>query len=158
ERAKQKPGADVSPKGSSSTRITPPDEPPSMIAGGYVSESQNFYTLLPDKKNWDWFQACASNWNQLVGSRPSGPNWVVGYFNDASGNPIRNETPTANNGRNNLGVATDAQMTAGGYDTWSSLAANGVCYRWYETTNGRMKEADVLVNPAIASNEAQYRK
>jgi hypothetical protein len=83
-----------------------------------VSEPQNFYCLLPDNNNWDWFQACGDNWNQLVTTSPSGRNYLIGYYSDSSNNPIRNEQPAANNGRNNLGVLTSAQMTAAGYDTW----------------------------------------
>jgi Subtilase family len=133
-------------------------QPTSVTLGGYVSESTNFYCQLSDNNNWNWFQQCEVNWNQLVGNSSSGRNWLFGYYNDASGNPIRNEAPVANNGRNNLGVMTSAQMTAGGYPTWETLSANGVCYNWYTTTNGRVKETDVLINAAIATNEAQYRK
>lgn len=133
-------------------------EPTWVTLGGYVSESTNFYCQLTDNNNWNWFQQSEVNWNQLVGNSTSGRNWLFGYYLDASGNPVRNEAPSANNGRNNLGVMTSAQMTAGGYPTWESLGANGVCFTWYTTTNGRVKETDILLNAAIATNEAQYRK
>ena len=48
-------------------------------------------------------------------------------------------------------------MTAGGYDTWDVLSANGVCYTWVDGNN-RVRETDILINPAIAANEAQFRK
>ena len=133
-------------------------QPRAVTSGGYVSESTNFYCQLPNNDNWDWFQQCEVCWNQLVGNSPSGRNWLFGYFVDGSGNPIRNEAPSANNGRNNLGVMTSAQMTAGGYPTWATLSANGVAYLWYTTTNGQVKETDILINADIAGDEAQYRK
>ena len=133
-------------------------QPRWVTTGGYVSESTNFYCQLPNNNNWDWFLQCEGCWNQLVSNSSSGRNWLFGYYNDSSGNPIRNRAPSANNGRNNVGVMTSAQMTAGGYSTWETLSANGVCYMWYTVTNGRVKETDILINAAIATNEAQYRK
>jgi hypothetical protein len=62
----------------------------------------------------------------------------------------------ADNGQNNIGVLSDSQMTAGGYDTWAVLSANGVCYTW--TAGNRVRETDILINPAIAGDEAQFRK
>ena len=47
-------------------------------------------------------------------------------------------------------------MTGGGFDTWGVLGANGVCYTW--TSGNRVTETDILINPAIAGNEAQFRK
>lgn len=129
-----------------------------VTTGGYVSESTNFFCQLPNNDNWNWFLQCEVNWNQLVGTSSSGRNWLFGYYNDSSGNPIRNRAPSANNGQNNMGVMTSAQMTAGGYPTWETLSANGYCLTWYTTTNGRVKETDILINAAIATNEAQYRK
>ncbi len=133
-------------------------QPRWVTTGGYVSESTNFYCQLPNNNNWDWFLQCEANWNKLVSTSSSNRNWLFGYYIDSSGNPIRNRAPSANNGQNNLGVMTSAQMTAGGYSTWKTLGANGVCYTWYTTTNGRVKETDILINTAIATNEAQYRK
>lgn len=128
--------------------------------GGYVSESTNFYCQLPNDNNWTWFQQCEACWDQLVGNSPSGRNWLFGYYLDGSGNPIRNEAPSANNGRNNMGVLTSAQMTVAGYPTWETLSGNGVTFRWYTTTNRQLKETDVLINPAVAdtAHEARYRK
>ena len=133
-------------------------QPSSVSSSGYVGESINFYCQLPDNNNWDWFLQCTTNWNQLVSTSSSGQNWLFGYYNDSSDNPIRNQAPSANNGQNNMGVMTSAQMTAGGYSTWETSPANGVTYTWYTTTNGRVKETDILINAAIATNEAQYRK
>jgi hypothetical protein len=145
--------------GNRSSDLPPSDLPLRFVtSGGYVSESTNFACQLPNNDNWNWFQQCAVCWNQLVGNSPSGRNWLFGYFVDGSGNPIRNEAPSANNNRNNLGVMTSAQMTAGGYPTWATLSANGVAYLWYTTTNGQVKETDILINADIAGDEAQYRK
>jgi hypothetical protein len=43
-------------------------------------------------------------------------------------------------------------MTAGGYPTWTSLGDNGHCWVWFETTNGKVKEVDVLVNSNLGTN------
>jgi hypothetical protein len=149
---------DIAPRSGRSESRPSEFRPEAVTYGGYVSESTNFYCQLPDNNNWDWFQQCEFCWNQLVGESPSGRNWLVGFFNDSAGNPIRNEAPSANNGRYNMGVMTSAQMTAGGYPTWEALSANGYTLVWFTTTNGQVKEADVLINAAIASDAAQYRK
>jgi hypothetical protein len=125
-----------------------------VLAGSHVTGFQSHYHFIPDDNNWAWTSHCRGSWNTLVNNN-------LGLFaykiTAATGQPIRNRTPVADNNENNLGVLTNAQMTAGGYDTWDVLGANGVCYRWVDGNN-RIRETDILINPAIAGNEAQFRK
>jgi Matrixin len=123
------------------------------LSGNYISAFQSHYHYMPDDNNWAWSSHCRGSWNTLVTNN-------LGLFaykiTTATGLPIRDRLPVAGNGQNNVGVLTDAQMTAGGFDTWSALGANGVCYTW--TQQNRVTETDILINPAIAGNEAQFRK
>lgn len=133
---------------------SPPDGAPrALLSGNYVSGFQSHLHFMPDDNNWAWTSHCRGSWNALVTN-------TLGLFpykiNTATGQPIRDRLPVANNGQNNIGVLTDAQMTAGGFDTWGVLGANGVCYTW--TDNNRVRETDILINPAIAGDEAQFRK
>jgi hypothetical protein len=129
--------------------------PSTVLSGQHVAALQSHYYFMPDNNHWAWTQDCLESWNRLV--LPTGGFRLFAFRIDASGNPIRNRPPVANNGEYNLGVLTDAQMTAGGYSTWPVLGANGVCYRW-SAPNNRITETDILINPAIAFNEPQYRK
>jgi hypothetical protein len=136
----------------------PLEDPTDHRRCGFLTGSMNYRYLMPDNNNWSWTQAAMVDWNQIV---TSGGNstWVFG--NIVTGNPpmpIRNELPVANNNRNNCGVPSNAQMSAGGYSTWTSLGANGVCYRWYDSSCGRIRETDVFANPSIGANELQFRK
>jgi hypothetical protein len=124
-----------------------------VLSGNYVSAFQSHFHYMPDDNNWAWSSHCRSSWNTLV-------NNDFGLFaykiRTSDNQPIRDRLPVAGNSQNNVGVLTNAQMTAGGFDTWDVLGANGVCYTW--TDGHRVKETDILINPAISGNEAQFRK
>lgn len=132
-----------------------PSEPGTraVLSGNYVTAFQSHYHYMPDDNNWAWTSHCRGSWNTLVNNN-------LGLFafkiTTVDSQPIRNRLPVAGNGQNNVGVLSDAQMTAGGFDTWGVLGANGVCYTW--TDGNRVRETDILINPAIAGNEAQFRK
>lgn len=125
----------------------------SVLSGNHVTAFQSHYHFMPNDNNWAWTSHCRGSWNTLV-------NNDLGLFafkiTTATGQPIRDRLPVANNNQFNVGVLSNAQMTAGGYDTWDVLSANGVCYTW--TTGNRVRETDILINPAIAGDEAQFRK
>jgi len=124
-----------------------------VLSGNYVTAFQSHFHFMPNDDNWSWASHCRGSWNALVDNR-------LGLFSykitTSDGQPIRNRLPVANNGQHNIGVLSNAQMTAGGYDTWDVLSANGVCYTW--TSSNRVTETDILINPAIAGDEAQFRK
>jgi len=126
---------------------------------GYINASSNFYSLMPDNNHWAYFTNAEVDWNTLVGAGGSS-TWIFGYFLDANNNPIRNENPVANNNRNNAAVPSDATMIAGGYGSWAANASpNGICFFWFTGGNcTRIRETDVFANPAIGTNELQYRK
>jgi hypothetical protein len=125
-----------------------------VLSGSHVTAFQSHFHFMPDDNNWAWTSHCRGSWNTLVNNN-------LGLFafkiTTSDGQPIRNRLPVANNNQNNVGVLSNAQMTAGGYDTWDVLSANGVCYTWVDSNN-RVRETDILINPAIAGNEAQFRK
>ncbi|WP_020108256.1 hypothetical protein [Nocardia sp. 348MFTsu5.1] len=125
-----------------------------VLIGSHVTAFQSHFHFMPDDNNWAWTSHCRGSWNTLVNNN-------LGLFaykiTTADGQPIRNRLPVANNNQNSVGVLTNAQMTAGGFDTWNVLSANGVCYTWVDSNN-RIRETDILINPAIAANEAQFRK
>ncbi len=125
-----------------------------VLSGSHVTGFQSHFHFMPDDQNWAWTSHCRSSWNALVEND-------LGLFaykiTTTDGQPIRDRLPVADDGQHNVGVLTDQQMTAGGYDTWGVLSANGVCYRWTDSNN-RIRETDILINPAIAGNEAQFRK
>lgn len=125
-----------------------------VLSGSHVTAFQSHFHFMPNDDNWAWTSHCRGSWNQLVGNN-------LGLFaykiNTSTNQPIRDRLPVANNNQNNLGVLSNAQMTEGGYDTWDVLSANGVCYTWVDN-NRRVRETDILINPAIAGNEAQFRK
>ncbi|HEY2221359.1 hypothetical protein [Actinomycetospora sp.] len=124
-----------------------------ILSGNYVTAFQSHFHYMPDNDNWAWTSHCRSSWNALVGNNLG----LFAYKVRTSDNqPIRDRLPVANNGQNNVGVLTSAQMTTAGFDTWETLGANGVCYTW--TGGNRITETDILINPAIAGNEAQFRK
>ncbi|WP_169981155.1 zinc metalloprotease [Tautonia rosea] len=120
---------------------------------GYVSSFQSYYHYIPDDDNWEWLMNCHNNWNRRV----TPPDYLLKYKIDGSSNPIRNRLPVADNGRFDCGVLTDSQMEDAGYDSWTTRPAGGICYQWYTTTNGRIKEADVLINPAYSGTETYFR-
>lgn len=132
-----------------------PDEPGqrAVLSGNYVTAYQSHFHFMPDDNNWAWTAHCRGSWNTLVDND-------FGLFaykiTTATGQPIRDRLPVAGNGQNNVGVLSSAQMTTAGFDTWEVLGANGVCYTW--TSGNRVTETDILINPAIAGNEAQFRK
>ena len=125
-----------------------------VLLGSHVTAFQSHFHFMPDDNNWAWSSHCRGSWNTLVNNN-------LGLFaykiTTSDGQPIRNRLPVANNNQNNVGVLSNTQMTAGGYDTWDVLSANGVCYTWVDGNN-RVRETDILINPAIAANEAQFRK
>jgi hypothetical protein len=125
-----------------------------VLSGSHVTAFQSHFHFMPDDNNWAWTSHCRGSWNTLVNNN-------LGLFaykiTTSDGQPIRNRLPVANNNQNNVGVLSNTQMTAGGYDTWEVLSANGVCYTWVDSNN-RVRETDILINPAIAANEAQFRK
>jgi hypothetical protein len=124
-----------------------------VLSGNYVSAFQSHYHYMPDDNNWAWTAHCRSSWNTLVNNNLG----LFAYKIRTSDNqPIRDRLPVAGNNQNNVGVLSNAQMTAGGFDTWDVLGANGVCYTWSD--GRRVKETDILINPAVAGNEAQFRK
>jgi Matrixin len=124
-----------------------------VLSGNYVSGFQSHFHFMPDDSNWAWSSHCRGSWNTLVDNNLG----LFAYKIRTSDNqPIRDRLPVANNNQNNVGVLSNAQMTAGGYDTWDVLGANGVCYTW--TDGNRVRETDILMNPAIAGDEAQFRK
>ncbi len=129
------------------------DSARAVVSGNYVTAFQSHVHFMPDDNQWAWTGHCRSTWNALVNNQ-------LGLFpfkvTPSTGQPIRDRLPAANNGQNNVGVLSNAQMTSGGYDTWDVLQANGVCYTW--TSNNRVRETDILINPSIAGNEAQFRK
>jgi hypothetical protein len=123
------------------------------LSGNHVAGFQSHFHFMPDDNNWAWTSHCRGSWNALVNNN-------LGLFaykiTTSNSQPIRDRLPVANNNQNNVGVLSNAQMTSGGYDTWPVLSANGVCYTW--TSGNRVRETDILINPAIAGNEAQFRK
>ena len=125
-----------------------------VLSGSHVTAFQSHFHFMPDDNNWAWTSHCRGSWNTLVNNN-------LGLFaykiTTADNQPIRNRLPEADNNQNNVGVLSNAQMTSGGYDTWDVLSANGVCYTWVDNNN-RVRETDILMNPAIAGNEAQFRK
>jgi len=125
-----------------------------VLIGSHVTAFQSHFHFMPDDDNWAWTSHCRGSWNALVNNN-------LGLFaykiTTSDGQPIRNRLPVADNNQNNVGVLSNAQMTNGGYDTWNVLSANGVCYTWVDSNN-RIRETDILINPAIAGNEAQFRK
>jgi hypothetical protein len=124
-----------------------------VLSGNYVTAFQSHFHFMPDDNNWAWSGHCRGSWNTLVDNSLG----LFAYKIRTSDNqPIRDRLPVANNNQNNVGVLSNAQMTAGGYDTWDVLGANGVCYTWSD--GNRVRETDILMNPAIAGNEAQFRK
>jgi len=124
-----------------------------VLSGNYVSAFQSHFHFMPNDDNWAWTSHCRGSWNTLV---DNGLGLFAYKITTSDGQPIRNRLPVANNSQNNIGVLSNAQMTAGGYDTWDVLSANGVCYTW--TSSNRVTETDILINPAIAGDEAQFRK
>jgi hypothetical protein len=127
--------------------------PRAVLSGDYVTTFQSHFHFMPDDSNWAWSSHCRSSWNTLVDNNLG----LFAYKIRTSDNqPIRDRLPVANNSQNNVGVLTSAQMTDGGYNTWEVLRANGVCYTW--TDGNRIRETDILINPSIAGNEAQFRK
>jgi hypothetical protein len=124
------------------------------LSGSHVTAFQSHFHFMPDDNNWAWTSHCRGSWNALVNNN-------LGLFaykiTTSDGQPIRNRLPVANDNQSNVGVLSNTQMTAGGYDTWDVLSANGVCYTWVDSNN-RVRETDILINPAIAANEAQFRK
>ncbi|MCP4249798.1 MAG: hypothetical protein GY778_22370, partial [bacterium] len=98
---------------------------------GRIFDAHNYYAWMPDDDNWDWWGSCAGNWNTIVDDNPSGPDWLIG-IKTSGGNPIRNRQPVADDGDNNTGVVTDAQLATGGYGgTWGGWGANGINFTWY---------------------------
>jgi hypothetical protein len=136
---------------------SPPDPdvpvPQAVLSGNYVTGFQSHFHYMPNDDNWAWAAHCRGSWNTLVDND-------LGLFaykiTTATGLPIRDRLPVAGNGQSNVGVLTSAQMTTAGFDTWEVLGANGVCYTW--TSGHRVTETDILINPAIAGTEAQFRK
>jgi hypothetical protein len=124
-----------------------------VLSGNYVTAFQSHVHFLPNDDNWAWSNHCRGSWNALV---DNGLGLFAYKITTSDSQPIRDRLPVAGNGQNNVGVLSNAQMTAGGYDTWDVLSANGVCYTW--TSGNRVTETDILVNPAIAGDEAQFRK
>jgi matrixin len=125
----------------------------SVLSGNYVTSFQSHFHFMPNDDNWAWAGNCRGSWNTLVDND-------LGLFaykiTTATGQPIRDRLPVAGNGQHNVGVLSSTQMTDGGFDTWETLGANGVCYTW--TSGNRVTETDILINPAIAGDEAQFRK
>jgi hypothetical protein len=125
-----------------------------VLQGSHITAFQSHFHFMPDDNNWAWTSHCRGSWNTLVNNN-------LGLFaykiNTSNNQPIRNRLPEADNNQNNVGVLSNDQMTSGGYDTWNVLGANGVCYTWVDSNN-RVRETDILMNPAIAGNEAQFRK
>jgi hypothetical protein len=117
-----------------------------VLSGSHVTAFQSHFHFMPDDNNWSW--------NALVNNN-------LGLFaykiTTSDSQPIRNRLPVANNNQNNVGVLSNAQMTAGGYDTGMCSRPMASGYTWVDN-NKRVRETDILVNPAIASNEAQFRK
>jgi hypothetical protein len=143
--------------GSSQSESRRASEGPStraVLSGAHVTAFQSHFHFMPDDNNWAWTTHCRSSWNALVNNN-------LGLFafkiRTSDNQPIRDRLPVADNNQNNVGVLSNDQMTAGGYDTWPVLSANGVCYTWVDSNN-RVRETDILMNPAIAGNEAQFRK
>ena len=126
-----------------------------QLSGNHVTRYQSHYYYMPDDDNWEWSIASRGSWNVLAES-VNGFN-LFAYKIDSDGDPIRNRLPVAGDRNYNVGVLTSAQMANGGYDSWADRPANGRAYRWRDSNN-RLIEADVLVNPAIANDEAQFRK
>lgn len=132
---------------------------------GWTRDLINYYMFLPDDDDFTRTGQSMTAWNRLVGNNPSGPyaqnDWLIGYFVDANGNPIRDRLPTPNNGSHELGVLTSAQMATRGYDTWENLGANGVNFQWRRDIGslaGVIVENDTFANPAITGDPAQFRK
>jgi hypothetical protein len=124
-----------------------------VLSGNYVTTFQSHFHFMPDDDHWAWSSHCRGSWNALV-DNPLG--LFAHKIRTTDNQPIRDRLPVAGNDQNNVGVLSNAQMTAGGYDTWNVLGANGVCYTW--TTGNRVRETDILMNPAISGDEAQFRK
>ncbi|MDF3311602.1 hypothetical protein P3H15_42240 [Rhodococcus sp. T2V] len=151
----RQPPADIEEPSQESARGTVSEDPArAVLMGSHVTAFQSHFHFMPRDDNWAWTNHCRGSWNTLVNNN-------LGLFaykiTTSDGQPIRNRLPVANNNQNNVGVLSNAQMTAGGYDTWDVLSANGVCYRWVDSNN-RVRETDILINPAIAGNEDQFRK
>ena len=126
---------------------------------GRINDAQNYYAWVPDDDHWSWWGQCAGNWNTLVDTNPSGPDWLIGYYT-SGGDPIRDRAPAADDGDNNTGVVSDAQLASGGYGgTWAGWSANGINFTWYSGADcTRITEVDTFVNPAIADDPVQHRK
>ena len=151
----RQPPANIEGQSQESTRGIVSEGPSrAVLSGGHVTAFQSHFHFMPNDDNWAWTSHCRGSWNSLVNNN-------LGLFaykiTTSDGQPIRNRLPVANNNQNNVGVLSNTQMTAGGYDTWDVLSANGVCYTWVDSNN-RVRETDILINPAIAANEAQFRK
>jgi hypothetical protein len=121
--------------------------------------------FLPNDDHFTWAGQCMGAWNRLVGDNPSGPfaqnDWLIGYWLDGSGNPIRDHLPSPDNGDHELGVLTSTQMVNRGYSSWEDLGANGVNFQWTQDSGGLagvIVENDTFINPAIADNADQHRK
>jgi len=151
----RQPPANIEASSQESTRGVASEGPArAVLLGSHVTAFQSHFHFMPDDDNWAWTSHCRGSWNVLV-------NNSLGLFaykiTTSDGQPIRNRLPMADNNQNNVGVLSNTQMTDGGYDTWDVLSANGVCYTWVDSNN-RVRETDILINPAIAANEAQFRK
>jgi hypothetical protein len=152
--ARQPPGSTGGSSQESEPGVASEGPSEAVLSGSHVTAYQSHFHFMPDDNNWAWTSHCRGSWNTLV-------NNSLGLFaykiTTSDNQPIRNRLPVANNNQNNVGVLSNAQMTSGGYDTWDVLSANGVCYTWVDGNN-RVRETDILINPAIAGNEAQFRK
>ncbi len=139
---------------------TEPGKTPRYYYCGFVRSSQNYFYWMPSDDNWAWTDASGGNWNTLVNPGGGCGDWLIGFWNDASGNPIRNRVPVAGNSVFNAGVPSDALMISGGYGgDWASFSANGLTFFWYTGADcSSIQEIDVFVNPAISGDEEQFRK
>jgi hypothetical protein len=129
-------------------------DPLDYLRCGHLTSSMNFRYLMPDNNNFSWTQNAMIDWNNVVGAGGNS-TWIYGNIL-SGGLPIRNQNPVANNNQNNCGTTTNAQMVAGGYGSWP--AANGICFRWYDSSCGRINETDVFANSTIQADELQFRK
>lgn len=126
---------------------------------GYIRNANNYYALLPDDDNWQWWQESATNWNTLVDNNSQGDDWLIGFYT-SGGNPIRDRQPDAGDGDNNTGITTDSVMVSGGYGTWASLGdPNGINFTWYSSsTCTRIDEVDSFVPTRLGNDADQFRK
>jgi hypothetical protein len=123
------------------------------LGTGYHNSSIAQYLYFPDADNFNWWAAAGNDWNELVTTNATGSDWLIGYFPGAG----TSVAPTAGDNKNNCGIPSSAQMTAGGYGSWAANGnPNGICFNW--AVGNRITEVDAFVNPTNGNDELQFRK